>query len=202
MIVIGITGQSGSGKGEVAKILAGYGFTVLDADAIYHKLISPPSACLDELVLNFGKDILTAGGLLNRKTLGDRVFGKENADRLLLLNSITHKHVCREIRRCLSSLRAMGCELALIDAPLLLEAGLQNDCDFTVAVVSDREIRVERIMKRDSISRERAESRVDSQKPPEFYIEKTDITLENNGDIPALFEELKKILISKDIINV
>ena len=201
MIVLGITGQSGSGKGEVAKYLSSMGFSVIDADAVYHNIITPPSKCLDELVFHFGKGIITAGGLLNRKSLAAMVFGKENTEKLLLLNEITHKHVCREIRKILSSMKAMGCDLALIDAPLLIESGLDADCDFIISVVADRSIRLERIIRRDKISEEMAQKRVDSQKPAEFYIEKSDFLIENNGDINSLCEQVKNILISKDIIN-
>lgn len=201
MIVLGITGQSGSGKGEVAKYLSSLGFSVIDADAVYHNIITPPSKCLDELVFHFGKGIITAGGLLNRKSLAAMVFGKENAEKLLLLNEITHKHVCREIRKILSSMKAMGCDFALIDAPLLIEAGLDADCDFIISVIADRSIRLERIMRRDKIDEEMAQKRVDSQKPAEFYTEKSDFMIENNGDINSLCEQVKNILISKDIIN-
>ena len=201
MIVLGITGQSGSGKGEVAKYLSSMGFSVIDADAVYHNIITPPSKCLDELVFHFGKGIITAGGLLNRKSLAAMVFGKENAEKLLLLNEITHKHVCREIRKILSSMKAMGCDFALIDAPLLIEAGLDEDCDFIISVIADRSIRLKRIMRRDKIDEEMAQKRVDSQKPAEFYTEKSDFWIENNGDINSLCEQVKNILISKDIIN-
>ncbi len=201
MIVLGITGQSGAGKGEAAKILSSLGFSVIDADAVYHNVINPPSRCLDELVFHFGRGILTAGGLLNRQTLAGMVFGEENAEKLQLLNEITHKHVCREIRRFLSSMKAMGCDFALIDAPLLIEAGLDADCDFVISVIADRDIRIDRIISRDGISREAAEKRVDSQKAVEFYTENSDFTVKNNGDISTLSEQIKKILISKDIIN-
>ena len=98
-------------------------------------------------------------------------------------------------------MKAMGCDFALIDAPLLIEAGLDADCDFIISVIADRSIRLERIMRRDKIDEEMAQKRVDSQKPAEFYTEKSDFMIENNGDINSLCEQVKNILISKDIIN-
>lgn len=201
MIIIGITGQSGAGKGAASKILSSYGIQVIDADRVYHSIIAPPSKCLDELTYNFGRAILTASGELNRRALGSLVFGEENADRLELLNKITHKHVCAEIRRRLSSLKAMGCECAAIDAPLLLEADLQLDCDFTVAVVADEKTRISRIISRDSIDRKAAELRISSQKPIGFYTENTDFTVENNSDLDSLREKITEILIIKGVIN-
>ncbi len=201
MLIYGITGQSGAGKGECSKILARYGFSVIDADVVYHNLLNPPSKCLDELVFHFGRGILTAGGLLNRETLGKMVFGKENADRLSILNEITHKHVCREIKRILSSLKAVGCERALIDAPLLIESGLCRDCDKVICVVAEISIRFMRIMSRDNITEEAAELRISSQKPNEFYTEKSDYTVNNSSDIASLTEQIEKILTSEGLID-
>ena len=201
MIIIGITGQSGAGKGAVSKILSSYGIQIIDADKVYHNIISPPSRCLDELVSHFGRTILTASGELNRQALGLLVFGKENTERLELLNKISHKHVCAEIRRIISSLKAIGCECAAIDAPLLLEAELERDCDFTISVIADKETRINRIMARDSIDRDAAERRINSQKPIEFYVENTDFTVENNSDVASLRDKITKILITKGVIN-
>lgn len=201
MTVVGITGQSGAGKGEASKIFSSLGFSIIDADAVYHNVIFPPSKCLDELVFHFGRHILTAGGLLNRQTLAGMVFGEENKDKLSLLNEITHKHVCREIRRILSSMRAIGCELAVIDAPLLIEAGLDVDCDVVISVIANREIRIDRIMARDNITRDAAIRRIDSQKPVEFYKDGSDFTVENNSDISSLKEQINNILHKKEIIN-
>ena len=89
--ILGLTGPSGAGKGVVAKRLSVvHGFAWIDTDAVYHELISAPSACLDELVEAFGKDILTPDGALHRPALAAIVFDPENKDKLELLNAITH----------------------------------------------------------------------------------------------------------------
>ena len=201
MTVIGITGPSGSGKGECSKYLLSLGYSILDADAIYHDLLIPPSKCLDELVREFGKQILTAGGLLNRETLASLVFGEENRDRLLKLNEISHRHVTDKIKKILCSLRAMGAPVCVIDAPLLIEAGLVSMCDFTISVLADKEIRIERVTLRDKIDRERATRRIESQKSDEFYIQNTNYAVYNNSDKQALIDSISAILKERGVYN-
>lgn len=201
MIILGVTGPSGSGKGEVSKILLNMGFSVIDADAIYHDLLVPPSKCLDELVREFGRQILTAGGLLNRETLGSMVFGEDNKEKLEALNKITHKHVIDKIKKIVCSMRAMGAPVCVIDAPLLIESGLDGMCDVTLAVLADKKVRLERIMKRDCIDIERAKKRIDSQKNDEFYMENSDFTVLNNSDKAQLRSAINEILLMKGIGN-
>lgn len=201
MIVLGVTGPSGSGKGEVSKILLNMGYSVIDADAVYHDLLIPPSKCLDELVYEFGRHILTAGGLLNRETLASMVFGDENKEKLDALNRITHKHVTDKIKKIICSMRAMGAPVCVIDAPLLIEAGLMDTCDFTIAVLADKEIRLDRIMKRDNIDIERAKKRINSQKNDDFYTENSDFTVFNNSDKAQLKSAIGEILLMKGVSN-
>ena len=96
MTVIGLTGPSGSGKGKIAEILSEFGVRHIDADAVYHNILIPPSECLDELVEEFGYSILNAGGRLDRRALASVVFGESNRDKLERLNKITHKYVLLE----------------------------------------------------------------------------------------------------------
>ena len=104
MLIIGITGPSGAGKGAVSEYLnTKYGFKVIDADKVYHQIISSPSDCVDELVEHFGKAILNENGGIDRKALSSLVFGEKNKERLLLLNEITHKYVIREIDELISA---------------------------------------------------------------------------------------------------
>ncbi len=190
MTVIGLTGPSGSGKGKIAEILSGYGVEHIDADSVYHNILIPPSPCLDELVENFGYGILNAGGQLDRRALGDIVFGEENKQKLEKLNSITHKYVCARIRQIIRYFESMDRKACVIDAPLLLESGLNHDCDFVISVLADTELRAQRIAKRDKISLEDANLRISSQKPDSFYIDGSDIVVYNNGDETQLQSSL------------
>jgi dephospho-CoA kinase len=192
MTVIGITGPSGAGKGAVSALLqTKYGFIIIDADSIYHSLVSAPSPCLNEIRQSFGDEVIAYNGALDRKALGQIVFGDE--DKLLLLNSITHKYVAEKIIDEIGHCRSRETCCA-VDAPLLLEAGLDKHCDFTIAVLADKQTRVQRIISRDNISPEKAEARISSQKNDEFYSLGTDYIIRNDGDISLLEHSLDKIL--------
>lgn len=194
MLIIGITGPSGSGKGAASSYLYSKGAKVIDADAVYHSLITPPSPCIDELVSVFGKGILLDDGGIDRKSLSKLVFGDENKEKLSLLNKITHKYVIECINTILSDYKNAGASACVIDAPLLIEACIHKDCDFTIAVLAKKETRIERIMQRDEIDRAAAERRVNSQKSDAFYKENTDETIHNNGNLTSLFAEVDSIL--------
>ncbi len=194
MTVIGITGPSGAGKGEVSALLqTKYGFKTIDADIVYHSLISAPSACLDEIKLHFGDTAINENGTLDRKALGEIVFGDKSGDKLLLLNKITHKYVAKQIIIEIEHCKSDGFNCT-VDAPLLIEAGLDKYCDFTVAVLAEKPIRADRIISRDNISREAAMARISSQKEDDYYVENTDYTIRNDGDISLLESSLASIL--------
>ena len=200
MTVIGITGPSGAGKGAASAILqAKYGFDIIDADRIYHSLVSAPSPCLDEIRQCFGDDVISDDGALDRAALARLVFGEDNSDKLLLLNQITHKYVVekilREIERC--NANEINCA---VDAPLLIEAGLRQYCNFTIAVLSDERMRAARIVARDKISPEKARTRISSQKSDEYYESNTDYALRNDGDISLLESSLAKILSERRVV--
>ena len=180
MKIIGITGPSGSGKGYLSAEFAKLGYIHADADKIYHDLLKSSAPLKDELVRAFGSDIITDKEI-DRKALGKKVFGAKNARKLAKLNKITHKYVCREYIKLIVSLKEQNTKGIIMDAPLLIEARLHKLCDTTILVISDRERRIERIMKRDGISREAAVLRIDSQKDISFYASFCDRVFINNG---------------------
>lgn len=183
MKIIGLTGQSGAGKGAVSEILREEGFYVIDCDKVYHSLLVPPSECLDAIEAEFGADVIGGDGTLDRKKLGSIVFA--SADKLAKLNEIT---LGRVIEKCRAMIAAAGDDhvAAVLDAPTLIESGFADECDLTVAVTAGEETRTERIMKRDGISREEALERIKAQKSEDFYTSRADRLIENNGDLEAL----------------
>ena len=184
MLVMGITGPSGAGKGEISGILRErYGFAVIDADKVYHDLVSFPSPCLEEIKAEFG----------------DSVLGKENAQRLSALNGITHKYVVCEIKKQITDYKEKDCD-CVIDAPLLFEAHLDDECDFTVCVLADRGLRAERISHRDKISVEDALLRISSQNKDEYYSSKSDYIIHNDGSTDQLEADLTRILSDRRVI--
>lgn len=194
MKIVGLTGGSGTGKGTVAKIFAEYGIPSVDTDAVYHELLENNRALNSELAAAFGAGILGEGGKVNRKLLAATVFGKENTPALLhTLNQITHKYVMSETKKRLAEY-ANTAPAALIDAPLLFEAGLDSWCEAVIGVLADRETRIQRVMKRDGIDRAAAIRRIDAQPDDNFFRERCNIVLENNGDLANLQKEVRDIL--------
>lgn len=195
MLTVGLTGPSGAGKSVVGSLFAECGIPVLDADRIYHDLLIPPSACLDEIAAHFGKEILAGDGTLDRAKLGKIVFS--DADALAALNAVAHRHVMREMRRQAEGYRLAGKPAVVYDAPQLFEAGADRDCDVVVSVLAAPEIRIARMMARDGITRERAIARMAAQKSDDFFRAHSDYVLENDGtdgNFARLREQVREIL--------
>ena len=172
-MILGITGGTGCGKTTLLNVLRDLGGLVLDCDAIYHELLQTDRDLLAAIEARFPGTV--ENGVLQRKKLGNVVFSDEKA--LLDLNRITHGAVKAEVLRRLAEKPS----LAAIDAIGLIEGGLAELCDLTVAVTAPREARIRRLMARDGISAEYAEKRIDAQKDPSWYRENCDYILENTG---------------------
>ncbi|MBQ7392427.1 MAG: dephospho-CoA kinase [Clostridia bacterium] len=199
MLVIGLTGPTGAGKGEVASIFARHGIPVINADCVYHELITPPSSCLQELADVFGKGILLPDGSLDRRTLGGIVFNDPAARERL--NTITHRYVMEEVKTRMERFRRAGVPVAVFDAPQLFEAGAHKACGAVVSVLADRQLRLERIMARDNITAEAAMRRILAQKSDEFFKTHSDYIIENNGAAETLAPKVHHILEKLGVIS-
>lgn len=199
MLVIGLTGPSGAGKGEVGRIFSAYGLPVINADEVYHRLLLPPSSCLKELTVEFGGEILTPTGELDRRKMSETVFANPTA--LQKLNSIAHRYVMEEIHRQLEQLRRAGTRAAVLDAPQLFEAGADKDCGTVISVLAEKRLRVERIMARDRIDAERAIRRINAQKSDDYFRTHSDYVIENNGSAEHLLPRVRKILFELGVIE-
>ena len=192
MHVYGITGPSGSGKSILSQYMTKSGVAHIDADRVYHELLVPPSRVLDALRAAFGGEIISADGTLDRKALSSIVFNDKA--KLALLNKTVLDFVLEEIRCMIKALDADGVKAVAIDAPTLIESGFHKECDTVISVLSPKEMRIERIMARDGLSREKATERTNAQKPDEFYEEYSDIILINDGDVDAFFGRISTAL--------
>ena len=185
MMVVGITGPTGSGKTTALDSIRRLGGCVLDLDAVYHELLKTDGALLDELDRRFPGVI--QGGTLDRKALGAIVFSDEAA--LRDLNAITGKYILAETDRRLREASDRGLPLAAIDAINLLEGDLPDRCDTTVAVTAPVEIRVKRLMARDQISEDYARLRISAQQPNEYFETHCDHVLRNGDGSQADFAQ-------------
>jgi len=182
-LILGVTGGSGCGKSAFCKALSEEGASVLDADLVAREVVLQGKPALSALVREFGEEILTADGDLDRKRMADIAFSNEQ--KLHRLNEITHKYIIEEIKAWLA-VQTEG--VRVLDVPLLFESGLSALCDRTAAVLAERKTRISRIVRRDGLSEEEAQRRMDAQPDDAFYIARADDVIENHEgtDIASL----------------
>ena len=179
---IGLTGQTGAGKGYVCEYLKELGFKIIDSDLVARKVTEKGSPILDELKKAFGDDVVKDGEL-NRPVLADRAFSEKAQTEKL--NSIMHPAIIEECKKQ----SEIPC---VLDAPQLFEAKAESECYKVVCVVAPLETRLERIMKRDNISKERALLRINAQFDEQYYIDHSDYVIHNNGE--DINEQINTIL--------
>ncbi len=177
MKIIGLTGLTGAGKSTVAQKLMAYGCYHIDADKVARKVINNNENVKNKLKMRFGDDVINPDGTTNRPLLATRAFADENSTNAL--NEITHPAVTEEIQSIIKDISEVGYRGVIIDAIALFESGEDKLCDFTVAVVAPKEIRLERIMSRDNITEEKALERINAQKDESFFTSRADFVLWN-----------------------
>lgn len=201
-IILGLTGGIGTGKSTASEYLKSKGFLHIDADEISRQITadgSPVLALLDnvfgpngELGVK-GHSILDKSGSLMRQALADIVFtdhvkkDKLNEIMLTQIISIIDEKV-NEYRQSEHRLKVM------LDAPLLLEAGLETRCDKVMVLVADRDVRVTRVKRRDGISEKQIQERIDNQMSDDEKIARADYVVDNSKDLKHLYEQLDKII--------
>lgn len=172
-MILGITGGTGCGKTTLLNCIREQGGVILDCDAIYHQLLQTSPELLSALRQRFPDAF--EGDVFRRKKLGAIVF--QNPTALADLNRITHTAIKNEVLRQLTPRPS----LAGIDAIALIESGLADLCDTTVAVTAPENVRIQRLMERDGISAEYAASRIHAQKDESWFAQKCSYVLHNDG---------------------
>ena len=189
--IIGITGGIASGKSTVTEFLRQKGFQVVDADAVVHQLQKPGGRLYQVLVEHFGEKILLENGELNRPLLGSLIFSNPEEQEW---SKITQGEIIREELAALRNHLAQTEALFFMDIPLLFEQNYASWFDETWLVYVNRDVQLERLMKRDQISKEAAESRLNSQWPLERKISLSSHSLDNNGNQEQLIAQVVQLL--------
>jgi dephospho-CoA kinase len=201
--VVGLTGGIGTGKSTVARLLAGLGAVVIDADAIVHELQAPGTPLLARIVEAFGPEMRRPDGALDRERLGKLVFADPEAR--ARLGALVHPAVGAEMVRRLEAARAAGTPLVVLDIPLLLEgraaraadpgrARTASDLVTEVIVVYAREAQqIERQVARDGASAEHAAERVRSQLPIEEKRKLADHVIDNSGALADTERQVREL---------
>jgi len=182
-LVIGVTGLTGSGKSLVAETLRKRGAYIIDADKIAHAILLPGGGAYDEVVANLGESILD-DGFINRKKVAAIVFS--DAEKLRQHTATTHKHILLKIYDEIDDAKRNNSDIICIDAPLLIESGLHKSCDVTWVVHAEEDIRMERIMRRDGITRGEAARRMAVRAPFAETARHADAVFINDSDPEAL----------------
>lgn len=187
-MIIGITGSIACGKSTISNYLKSKGYIVIDADKIGHEALDDDYV-KEKLILAFGNEILE-DNKINRQKLGELVFG--NSSNLNVLNSIIHPEIRKKILEKID--KNNDKELIFIDVALLFEAKFDDLVDKIIVVYVDKNTQLTRLMKRNSISKKEALSRIVSQMSPIEKAKLGDYTVNNNFDVINTYEQVDKVL--------
>jgi len=187
-LILGVTGSFGSGKTTVAKMLAAFGGYHIDADSIAHSLLRPGNKIYRRIIRVFGSAILKNDRSIDRHKLAALIFSRKNL--LKKLESIVHPEVIRiikiRIRRCRK-------QVVILDAPLLIEAGLKNWADKLIVVKLAQAQQLKRIGKKRRLDRREILSRIRAQLPLQNKIRLADFVIDNNGTLRETKRQVSQI---------
>jgi len=162
MLKVGLTGSIAVGKSFVLSVLGELGCVTFDADRIAHSVMEPGCPAYADIVREFGAGVLAVDGSIDREKLGHIVFA--DSDRRRRLNEIVHPRVFEEQNRLLANAEERDPDgIAIVDAALMIESGGYKRFDKLIVAYCDRPTQIERLVRRNQISREDAERRIDAQ---------------------------------------
>ena len=191
MLVIGLTGGIGTGKSEVTRLLESLGAASINADQVGHEAYTPNSETWRAVVDAFGEDILQESGEIDRRKLGGIVFSDPNE--LARLNGIMHPRMARMVSRKIDALRQDGADVVVVEAAVLFEAGWETLVDEVWSTDSPTEAIVERLQAARGLPPEEARKRIESQMGREERLGRSDVVVDNSGDVDELERTVRKL---------
>jgi dephospho-CoA kinase len=206
LYVIGLTGNIATGKSAVAQMLAQLGARVIDADALAHQVMRADTPVWQQVVEQFGRDILQEDGEIDRMQLGARTFSDPAA--MARLEAIVHPAVIAEAGRLLQEMEEgesgagvsvrhpafHAGQVAVLEAIKLIETGMHHRCDELWVVTCPREQQVKRLMETRGLSQSEAELRVDAQPPQQEKIALASTIIDNASDLQSTRAQVQREL--------
>ena len=191
MLLIGLTGNIGSGKSTVAQMLSERGSTIIDADVLARRAVELGTAGYDQIVKRWGSDVLAADGHLDRAALRRLVFSDH--EQLEELNQIVHPEVERLRTRLVDRARKRGDRLVVCDIPLLFERHMTDRFDRIILVDANRALRLERLVKDRGLEEAEAMEMIAAQMPAELKRARADFVIDNDGTLTQLERRVQDV---------
>ena len=196
MKIIGLTGGIASGKSTVTSLLRQHNLPVLDADAIAWELAQPDRPLWQAYANRYGEKVLLPNRQLNRQAVADIVFGRPEEKKWM--DNMAHPIIKGEIQRQLAELEKTGEKWAVLDVPLLYEAGWDSMADQVWLVYVDREVQLQRLMARNDYSYQEALRRIQVQIPLDEKKKLAQVIIDNNGTHQQLVDKVRELLKQKE----
>lgn len=193
MVIAGLTGGIATGKSTVASILRKAGAVVIDADEIARDVVRKGLPAWKEIVEHFGKQVLCPEGEIDRKVLGDIIFN--NAAEKEVLNNIVHPKVFEEMNKEMDEIKKHTPDaVVILDIPLLIESDLHKILPDVIVAYAPKDIQLERLIKRDHLSKKDAMARINSQMSIEEKRGVATIIIDNSSNIEKTRVKTLKVL--------
>jgi dephospho-CoA kinase len=188
---VGLTGGIGSGKSTVARMLAELGAKVVDADALARRVVEPGEPAWRDVVAEYGEDVLLPDRTIDRKKLGDIVFGDEAKRKRL--NAITHPRIAAASQAEIGAHRAAGAPIVIYEAALLVENGIHRGLDGLIVVTASPETQLRRLVGRDGSGEHAARARIAAQLPAEQKIAAATHVVDNSGSLEETRRQVEAV---------
>ena len=191
MLLIGLTGNIGSGKSTVAQLLSERGATIIDADVLARRAVELGTQAYSAIVERWGTSILAADGLIDRGALRRIVFSEPQE--LEQLNAIVHPEVERMRAALVEQARQRGDRLVVCDIPLLFERRMTDAFDRIVLVDAPRPVRLERLVRERGLRETEAMDMIVAQMPAELKRARADFVIDNVGTLTQLDRRVTEV---------
>lgn len=197
MKIVGLTGGIATGKSTISQYLLTKNIPVIDCDLIARQVVEKDTIGLQQLVAAFGEEILTDSKELNRAKLGNIIFNHQ--EKRQLVNQIVHPLIDVEMKKQITNYQLMNKQLVVLDIPLLFEENYQTWCDEVLVVYIPTKLQLTRLMQRNHLSKEEANSRIHSQMPIEEKKLLANKVVDNSQSVEKTYQQVDKWLLENNL---